>query len=69
MGYKLEGLSKTALAEAEEPPPPQQAAALLTDQVVFNIYRRAVQDMQRPGVLGLLQMQRRVCGSSWRCRS
>lgn len=33
------------------------------DQVVFNIYRKVVQ-----GVLGLLQMQRRVCGSNWRCR-
>ena len=73
MGSKLECPPTIALAEAgEEPVPSQQAAALLADQVVFNIYRKAVQEMQHPwvqGVLGLLQVQRRGCASSWRCRS
>lgn len=72
MGSKLECPPRIALAEAEEPAPSQQAAAPLADQVVFNIYRKAVQEMQHPcvqGVLRLLQMQRRGCASSWRCRS
>lgn len=34
----------------------QQAAALLADQVVFNICRKVVQEMQHPTVQGLLQM-------------
>lgn len=63
MGSKLDGHPKTALAEAgEEPAASQQAAALLADRVVFNIYRKAAQEMQHPwaqGVLGLLQRQRR----------
>lgn len=63
MGSKLDGHPKTALAEAEEPALSQQAAALHADQVVFNIYRKAVQEMQHTwaqGVLGLLQRQRRA---------
>ena len=64
-GSKLEG----ALAEAgEEPVPWQQAAALLADQVVFNIYRKAVQEIEHPQLLVLLQMQRRGRSSSRRCR-
>ena len=48
--------------------PWQQAAALLTDQVVFNIYRKAVQEIEHPQLLVLLQMQRRGRSSSRRCR-
>ncbi|PKU47156.1 hypothetical protein llap_2530 [Limosa lapponica baueri] len=47
-GSKLEGSLKTALAEAEKS---QQA-----DEVVFNIYRKAGQEMQHPWVQRLLQM-------------
>lgn len=54
MGSKLEGLPKTALAEAEEPVLSQQAAALLADQVVLNIYRKVAQHFPR-------------CSECWGC--
>ncbi|XP_074719570.1 uncharacterized protein LOC141941178 [Strix uralensis] len=69
MGSKLEDLPRTALAEAGKPLSLQQAAALLAYQVFFNIYRKSVQEIQHLWVQGLLQMQRRGCGSIWKCRS